>query len=127
MNSDIYSWLTQVKTTVPSIESIWLIGSRANGNASETSDWDFIAFGTGEALEQIRNASELHRPDADFLVVVNGEDFENAWGERDKTGALSSWEWKRVSDMRAEYTEAKWVETEEEAKVVLRRRHAIRV
>ena len=62
-----------------------------------------------------------------FLLSKNGEDFKNAWGEKEKAGALSSWEWNFISDSHAEYTEAKWVETEENAQVVLKRRNAIRV
>lgn len=125
MDTEICSWLAQVRATCPSIESVWLIGSRANGSARETSDWDFIVFANREALAQIKSSSELHRSDIDFLVVVNGEDFENAWGERNKIGALSYWGWKLVTDAHAEYTETKWDETEK--KPVSRRRNAIRV
>ena len=127
MNTEICSWLTQIKTAFPSIQSLWLIGSRANGSAREISDWDFIVFANREILMQIQNASYLHRSDVDFLVVTNGENFENGWGEKDKTGILSSWEWKIVTDSLAEYTEIKWVETEEDAKLVSRRRKAVRV
>ncbi|MES2365219.1 MAG: nucleotidyltransferase domain-containing protein [Pseudomonadota bacterium] len=127
MDAEICSLLVQVKAAYSSIESVWLIGSRANGSASETSDWDFIVFANRETLEHLRSTVEFHRANVDFLVVVNGEDFENAWGEKDKTGALSAWEWKLVTDAHAEYTETKWVETEENAKVVLQRRKAIRV
>jgi hypothetical protein len=127
MNIEIDSWLAQLKACCPSVDSVWLIGSRANDSARENSDWDFIAFANQDALTQVQQAIELHRTDVDFLIVVNGENFKNAWGEREKHGNLTSWEWALVTDIRAEYTEAKWVETDDEAQVILRRRIAIRV
>lgn len=50
-----------------------------------------------------------------------------AWGEKNKTGSLSEWEWKQISETEAQYTETKWVENEEQARVVSKRRRAVRV
>lgn len=129
MNVEIASWLAELKTRCPSIQSVWLIGSRANKSAHAASDWDFIAFGNSQSSIEIESSSELHRLDVDFLLVVNGNDFSNAWGIRDKRGTLSSWEWILMSNTHAEYTETKWVETETEdgAKLICQRRIATRV
>src|SRR5580765_4555616 len=89
------------------LQSIWILGSRANGSAHSASDWDFLAFGNANALDCLRKNPDLHKPNVDFLVVTNGDNFQNAWGDREKKGSLSSWEWTQKSDMEAEYTEAK--------------------
>ncbi len=125
METQIEEFIESIGAACAALSSIWLVGSRANGSATEKSDWDFLAFGSEEAHRFLQDASQFHRPDVDFLVVVNGEDFRCAWGEKDKSGSLSSWEWAQSSERQAEYTETKWVETEEEAKVVSKRRQAI--
>jgi predicted nucleotidyltransferase len=44
----------------PSPESIWLIGSRANGGATNKSDWDFVVF--GDAAYFLIDASMFRNP-----------------------------------------------------------------
>ena len=36
------------------IKSIWLIGSRANDNAREDSDWDLLVFADEKTLEKFK-------------------------------------------------------------------------
>lgn len=120
-------FLEQVANASPDLESIWLIGSRANGMATESSDWDFVAFGTRNTLTFLRGATLLHREKTDFFVVTNGDDFEAAWGERSKTGSLSEWEWEQLSASESEYTQAKWVEREDGSRVKLTRARATKV
>ncbi len=127
IGGDISSFIAGIRSECPDIASIWLIGSRANGGATESSDWDFIAIADKQTLSKLENLTELHRPDVDFFVVVDGDNFQCAWGERDKTGSLSSWEWDFISDTQAEYTGAKELKNEEGRKVVLNRCAAIRV
>lgn len=127
MNRQIVSFVANVAASCRELSSIWLIGSRANGTATSKSDWDFIAFGSEEAYECLQASPQIHRTRTDFLVVTNGNDFRNAWGETDKTGSLSKWEWKSVSDTVAEYTEAKWVEQEDGSGFKLTRSKAIRL
>lgn len=88
------------------LKSLWLIGSRVDANPSSAFDWDLLAFRSTEALVCLRHSPELHRSDVDFLVVTDGNNFRNAWGDRKKTGSLSLWEWKARSDAEAEYTAA---------------------
>ncbi len=80
MEQQIERFLEQVATSSPGLGSVWLIGSRANGTATESSDWDFIAFGTEATLKYLRAATQLHRAKTDFLVVTNGEDFQVCMG-----------------------------------------------
>src|SRR5688572_12180952 len=110
MDAQTRTFVEQVAAVSPGLTSVWLIGSRANGTATASSDWDFIAFGNEATLAFLRGASALHREKTDFLVVTNGEDFQAAWGEVNKTGSLSEWQWKDLSESEAEYMQSKWVE-----------------
>ena len=124
---EFQEFLHQVALECPALSSVWLIGSRANGTATPNSDWDFIAFGTAASLEFLRMAVHLHRQDTDFLVVTNDDDFAAAWGATDKTGSLTEWDWKQVSESLCCYTQSKWVDREDGAGVQLSPKKAIRV
>jgi len=102
----------QVAALSPGLTSTWLIGSRANGTATASSDWDFIAFGTEATLKFLRTAAHLHDRQVDFLVVTNGEDFQAAWGALGKRGSLSEWSWMALSNTEAKYMQSKQVERE---------------
>ncbi len=109
------------------LDSIWLIGSRANNMANERSDWDFIAFGSSGLYDSMHFTEELHTEDVDLLVVSDGDSFKNAWGAKDKRGSLSSWNWTPLSETSAQYTGCKWVANEEQAKFLEPRLNAVRV
>ena len=123
--AEIAGFILTVIDRCNGIQSVWLIGSRANGTASESCDWDLIAFGSKTVLDCLRRTLELHRPDVDFFVVTNGNEFENAWGGREKTGSLTHWKWQEISEVKAEYTEAKWVGDVENGEVIRKRKLAL--
>lgn len=127
MDENIDDYLGSLAAACGGVESIWLIGSRANGTARTNSDWDLIAFGNSTVLACLKAHTELHRFDIDFLVVTNGDDFQNAWGDRNKSGSLSRWEWRQLSDTRAEYTESKSVESKDGGEILLRHRVSMRL
>jgi predicted nucleotidyltransferase len=127
MDVEIRTFLERVAAITPGLNSIWLIGSRANGTATESSDWDFVAFGTEATLDFLREATLLHREKIDFLVVTNGEDFRAAWGEVDKSGSLSEWKWEVLSEGKSEYMQSKSIEREGGSRVVVTQCPAIRV
>lgn len=107
ISAELAELLDGLVMLAPELEAIWMIGSRANETATDSSDWDFIAFGNQAALDRIRKAEQLHKQNVDFMVVTNGDDFRNAWGKKEKTGSLQIWEWTPVSDTLAEYTQTK--------------------
>ena len=127
MDPQTSAFLEQVVAMSPGLTSVWLVGSRANGTATAASDWDFIAFGTQATLKFLRETTALHRAKTDFLVVTNGEDFQAAWGEVSKSGSLSEWQWKSLSESESEYMQSKWVEREDGSGVVVTRGRAVRV
>lgn len=92
----------------PDIRSVWEIGARADDEVLGTCapfGWDLIAFADEDTLQQLRAATELHRPDVRLRVVLDGNRFEPAWGDAALSGSLSEWGWKRVSEREAFYAE----------------------
>ena len=127
MDPQTIAFLEDVGAASPDLASVWLIGSRANGTATAASDWDFVAFGTQATLQFLRQATALHRANTDFLVVTNGEDFEAAWGELDKTGCLTEWQWRSISESEAEYMQSRGGALEDASRVLVTRGRAVRV
>jgi predicted nucleotidyltransferase len=37
-------YVAELTATYPGIREVWLLGSRANGTATEASDWDYLVF-----------------------------------------------------------------------------------
>lgn len=106
MENHLSFYLPQLITMYSQIESIWLIGSRANDTHKEDSDWDFLIFADEELLNSLEKRPALRLQYVDFLVVFNGDDFRDPWSN--KRGSLSDWKWKQLSTGRAKYWEVKW-------------------
>ena len=123
---DILEFAHAIVKAAPGIKEIWLLGSRANGEGRENSDWDLLVFGTEETLEVLNRTPSLHRADVDCLVATN-EQFVNAWGEKLKSGSMPAWECQRLNDFFAEYTEHKWKDAVDGAGVISRRRKAVQL
>ena len=86
--------------------SIWLIGSRANGRATELSDTDLIVFGSLELLSIAK--SQIKQPEAvDCLIVFNNNEYQDPWQK--KNGSLSSLQWQNIDSKTATYIGTKWV------------------
>ena len=103
MDSDIEAYVQRLVSAYPEITLIWLIGSRANNKAREDSDWDFFVFANQQVLADLGNNLEFHRSDIDLLVIYNGDDFQEPWGEKPKHGSLTEWKWRKVSTGFAQY------------------------
>lgn len=91
----------------PDIRSVWEIGVRADDEVLGTCapfGWDLIAFADDDTLQQLRAATDLHRPDVRLRVVTDGDRFEPAWGDAALSGSLSDWGWRRVSEREAFYS-----------------------
>jgi len=102
--------ITELTALQPPPDSIWLIGSRANGRATVESDTDLIVFGSEAFLYATR--SQLEKPQSvDCLVVFNGDDYKDPWQK--KNGSLSKLKWQQVDETHAKYIGSKWVPDEE--------------
>ena len=93
----------------PSIKQIWLIGSRADGSAKSSSDWDYIVMADQSTLDALSAAPHFNDPVIDLLVVYDGNQFRKPWpdGDKEKRGSLTGWEWKEISEINATYKATK--------------------
>jgi predicted nucleotidyltransferase len=94
---------------------IWLIGSRANNTAKETSDWDFVVFGGREVLAALQRETRV--PSLDFLVVVSADKYIRPWPRPEdgepKRGNWRLWKWQKISEDQATYEATKWADEDE--------------
>jgi len=106
---DVNAYVRKVAAAHPNVFEMWLLGSRANGTATATSDWDILAFADEATLDALREDRELHWAEVDLLVVRSSDGrFEKPWG-RKKSGSLEKWQWSRLSDTEATYRSTKFV------------------
>jgi hypothetical protein len=113
----------------PRPESIWVIGSRANGRATVSSDTDLLVFGSPELLQTLATTEEAPSG-IDCLVVFDGNNYKDPF--QDKSGSLSKLEWRPVNASLSQYVGIKWVPDEESGDdnmgdMVHRQERAIRV
>lgn len=93
----------------PQINEIWLIGSRAADTATEESDWDFLVFADSACMDKLAQHTGLSLPNVDFLVLYDGDHFEEPWGDDPKKKSLSDFKWNKIADDKASYTQRKFV------------------
>ena len=117
--------LTRLLAACPGIREIWLIGSRANGTATDRSDWDFLVFADRHAYTALARMPHLNEPDVDLMVLWDRDNFVKPWpeGDREKGGSLTGWKWERHSDAWATYMERKWAD----GGAISRTAHAVRI
>ena len=91
------------------IRAIWSMGHGAGLGVDEIPEGgtELLAFADAATLMSLRKCDELHCDDVDLLVVVDGDHFENVWGERHLSGSLSRWAWREVSADHAFYDESR--------------------
>ena len=86
--------------------SIWLIGSQANGRATEQSDSDLLIFGSSFLIEELQR--DIPAPlNIDALVVYNGNDYCDPW--QNKRGSLKNLKWRLESATVANYEGVRWI------------------
>ncbi len=80
-------------------DSIWFIGSRANGTEREDSDWDFIAFVTDITAERSARSGEVDivRVDREGNCLLEGKGLA-------LKHPFKTWRWRRIGPNRASYT-----------------------
>jgi len=78
-----------------SINSIWLLGSRANGTNRKDSDWDFLIFADKMALNSLKENPSLKLKNVDMLLVYDKKKFEDPWSS--KKGTLDNLEMETIN------------------------------
>lgn len=114
LSEEITDYIKILTDQYPSIQSIWLIGSRANANFRPDSDWDLLIFGTQKIIDDLSHRREFKKKNIDLLVVYNGNDFKEPWepssdNKEIKNGSLSKWKWKEINPIGAMYIARKGI------------------
>jgi len=104
------------------IRAIWSVGHTPSApQAAVPCVIELLAFADRRTLASLRVCDRLHRADVRLLVVIDGDEYENAWGEP-VYGSLSRCAWQEVSSGHAFYDEARWASPADEAGAVVRER-----
>src|ERR1043165_8950463 len=121
------SFIRSVLASCLDISAVWSIGHEPH-DEDESRELRLLAFGNDGVLQRLRRCDPLHRPDIEFLVVVDGDRFVTAWGPAIWTGSLARWAWRQTSPREAFYDESRWVQPGADAGTVVRvRRRAVLV
>lgn len=108
LTNELHEYIGLLCSCDSDVREVWLIGSRANGTARDSSDWDLLVFGGIDSLNRLRcHSNMLAKDNVDVLVVVENDEFEKPWGDKPKSGSLSMWKWCRVSESKATYIQSK--------------------
>ena len=105
---EVADFLFRILATCLDITSVWSIGHdpEAPGDAPRT----LLAFADKATLQRLRAGEYLHLAHIEFLVVIDGDLFESAWGPCKLSGSLARWAWRQTSSQDAYYDEARWAE-----------------
>ena len=125
--TELSAFLSRLLMRSLEIRAVWSIGD-ADGaaKATDVAAYELLVFADRPTLEVLRKSDHLHRPDVELLVVIDGDRFENAWGQRRLSGSLARWAWRQISPTLAYYDESKWAEREGSGGAVVRvRRKAV--
>jgi hypothetical protein len=103
------AYVGKLVVSYPAIAEVWLIGSRADGSAQNTSDWDYIVIADPSTLESLSGTLEFNEPNVDLLVVYDGGNFRKPSPDedREKHGSLSGWDRNQTSETEAHYRATK--------------------
>lgn len=103
-------YIQNLVSTYPSIREIWLLGSRANGRATPSSDWDYLVFtDDGNLLNALYLDKRFNLPDIDLLLVFDGIAVK-PWEDRPDRLNLRldvDLAWTELSATQARYLQAK--------------------
>ena len=74
------------------IVSLWSIGHDPDDDAMAAERVHaLLAFADKATLQRLRRSEDLHDLDIEFLVVIDGDLFESAWGPSRLSGSLARW------------------------------------
>ena len=123
----IDGFISKITRAHPGIREIWLLGSRAKGEARPNSDWNLFVFADEDTFQRLGRSLQFRRTDVQLLVVRDGDEFWEPWGNNPKQGYLSEWEWVKISDREAQYCGIKWAQEEKGGQTAMELCRAIRL
>lgn len=107
-SSELGHFVSRVLASCLDIRSLWSLDHSPDDPWRSNPPYQLLAFADLQTLHQLRKSADLHRQDLDFLVVVDGDVFENAWGRQRVSGSLARWAWRLASPDEAFYDESRW-------------------
>jgi hypothetical protein len=108
--AELSDFLSRVLVRGLDIRAVWSVGNADVAVPTGDRGYELLAFADRRTLDNLRRSDHLHRADVELLVVIDGDRFENAWGQRRLSGSLARWAWRQVSPELAYYDESKWAE-----------------
>ena len=108
--ADIKRFVSSVAVGCPEISSVWAMDHAGDQPAPTAVQYELLAFADKATLQRLRRSENLQRADVEFLVVIDGDVFESAWGPRKLSGSLARWAWRQISPHEAYYDEARWAQ-----------------
>jgi hypothetical protein len=127
MMSKIDNFLTKLTRAHPGIREIWRLAYSTKGPTRRGSDWALLAFADEDTFGQLSRDVRFRRADVELLVVREGDEFCEPWGDHPERGYLSDWEWVRTSDREAQYHGTTWVNDEKLFRTTIELCKAIRL
>ena len=115
----IDNFLSKVTRAHPGLREIWLLASPAKGQGRHSSGWKLLAFADEDTFQRLHSDVRFRRPDVELLVVRDGDEFREPWGDNAEPGYLSEWEWVKTSDREARYYGTKWVQDEKLGRAIV--------
>ncbi|HUQ26350.1 MAG TPA: hypothetical protein VM140_11825 [Burkholderiales bacterium] len=128
IRTELDSFISRVLACSLDIRSLWSIDHSPEEPCLATAPYQLLAFADLATLQALRRATDLHHEELNFLVVIDGDRFESAWGACKVSGSLARWAWRYVSSDEAYYDESRWdARTGHAGSVVRLRRKALLV
>ena len=115
----IDGFLSKVTRAYPRMREIWLLASPVKGRRRHGSAWKLLAFADEDTFQQLRRDSRFRRADVELLVVRDGDEFREPWGDNSEPGYLSEWQWVKTSEREAQYYGTKWVQDEKLGRAIV--------
>jgi hypothetical protein len=106
--TDVITLVARVLADCLDIRSIWSIGHDPEETCPRVGAAELLAFADRATLARLRRSANLHSATIEFLVVVDGDVFENAWGVQKLSGSLARWAWRETSASEAYYDVSHW-------------------
>jgi hypothetical protein len=112
-------YLSEITRAHPSIGEIWLLASPVSDYVRLDLRWTLLVFADEYTFQQLCRDVRFERADVELLVVRDGDEFREPWGNNSEPGYLSEWDWVKTSDREAQYHGTKWVQDEKGGRAII--------
>ncbi len=96
--------ITELKNK-KTINSIWLIGSRANGTENESSDWDLLVFSVAEPI-----ITKARHKNVDVIILGPSGNYLLEGKKAELKNSFKNWYWSESENNEATYVGNKFID-----------------